>query len=236
MVPWEPGFAIARDEGVAESEPATRIEQAEARADEAEARTELAETRTEQAETRTEQAETRTEQAETRTEQAKARTEKAKARTEQAEIRTEQAEVRVEQAETRTEQAESRTEQVAALSNQAILASEVNYRRLFETSQDGILLFDPDTGQISDANQFLGKLLGFSHDEMVGKTFREFSPLKDLELNFKILEQSQTDGYVRHDELPLKTRAGRTIFVEMVSNVFQDGDRRVIQCNIRDIT
>ncbi len=36
--------------------------------------------------------------------------------------------------------------------------------------------------------------------------------------------------------LPLKTRDGRSIAVEFVSNVYQAGDKKVIQCNIRDIT
>jgi PAS domain-containing protein len=33
--------------------------------------------------------------------------------------------------------------------------SETHYRRLFETAQDGILIIDADTGQISDVNPFL---------------------------------------------------------------------------------
>jgi PAS domain S-box-containing protein len=200
----------------------TRIEQAEARAEQAEARTE-------HAETRIEQAETRTEQAETRTEQAKARTEQAKARTEQAEVRTEQAEARTEQAESRTEQAETR-------SDQAIRASEVSYRRLFEASRDGILLIAADTGRISDANHCISELLGYSRQEMVGMTFRELSPLKDIELDFAMLERLPADGHVRHDELPLATRDGRAILVELVSNIYQVGDQKAIQCNIRDIT
>jgi PAS domain S-box-containing protein len=47
--------------------------------------------------------------------------------------------------------------------------SEIRYRRLFETAKDGILLLDADTGQIIDVNPFLIKLLGYSHDELLGK-------------------------------------------------------------------
>jgi PAS domain S-box-containing protein len=189
-------------------------------------------TRIEQAETRTEQANTRTEQAEMRTEQANARTKQAEARTEQATTRTEQANTRTEQANTRTEQAEMRAE----TSEQGFRVSELSYRRLFEAAKDGILILDVDTGRISDVNPFLVELLGSSHSEMLGKTVGELSPFKDMESNKVMLERLQRDGYVRYEDLPLETKDGRHIAVEFVSNVYQVGDKKVIQCNIRDIT
>jgi PAS domain S-box-containing protein len=188
------------------------------------------------AEARTELAERRTEQAEARTEQAEARIEQAEVRTEQAETRTEQAKTRTEQAEIRSEQAEMRTEQAASRSEEAIRASELSYRRLFEAARDGILMLDEETGRISDVNPFLVELLGFSHSEMIGKTVGELSPFKDIESNKVMLERLQKDGYVRYENLPLERRDGRKIAVEFVSNVYQAGERRVIQCNIRDIT
>jgi PAS domain S-box-containing protein len=214
----------------------TLLEEAETRTERAEARTKQADTRTEQAVARTEQANTRTEQAEARTELANTRTEQAEARTEQANTRTEQAEARTEQANTRTEQAEARTEQADTRSEHAIRASELRYRRLFEAAKDGILILDVDTGRISDVNPFLTELLGFSHSEMVGKTVGELSPFKDIESNQAMLEQLQQHGYVRYEDLPLETRDGRRIAVEFVSNVYEAGDKKVIQCNVRDIT
>jgi two-component system cell cycle sensor histidine kinase/response regulator CckA len=119
---------------------------------------------------------------------------------------------------------------------QALRASELSYRRLFEAAQDGILILDVARGRITDANPFLVKLLGFSRDEMLGKTVGELSPFRDVVSNLAMLERLQKDGYVRYEDLPLKTKDGRDIAVEFVSNVYQAGDRKVIQCNIRDIT
>ncbi len=130
---------------------------------------------------------------------------------------------------TRSEHAEIRSEQV-------IHASELSYRRLFEMARDGILILDADTGHINDVNPYLVELLGFSHDEMVGKTVGELSPFKDIESNKVMLERLQKDGYVRYDDLPLETRSGQHIAVEFVSNVYQAGGCSVIQCNIRNIT
>jgi PAS domain S-box-containing protein len=118
----------------------------------------------------------------------------------------------------------------------ALRASELSYRRLFEAAQDGILILDADTGHISDVNPFLVRLLGYSHEEMIGKTVGELSPFKDMESHQIMLERLQKDGYVRYEDLPLETRDGRRIAVEFVSNVYQAGDKKVIQCNVRDIT
>jgi PAS domain S-box-containing protein len=202
----------------------------------AELRTEQAELRTEKAEERTEQAKARTEQAKTRIEQAEMRTEAAEIRTEQAESRTEEAETRTEQAKTRTEEAEIRTEHANTRNELAIQVSEVRYRRLFEAAQDGILILDVEKGRIDDVNPYLVTLLGFSHDEMVGKTVGELSPFKDIVSNQAMLEQLQQNEYVRYDDLQLETKDGRHIAVEFVSNVYEAGDKKVIQCNIRDIT
>ena len=115
-------------------------------------------------------------------------------------------------------------------------ASEVSYRRLFEAARDGILILDADTGQITDVNPFLLELLGFSHSEIVGKTVGELSPFRDVVSNQDVLERLQKEGCVRYDDLPLKTKDGRSVDVEFVSNVYQAGNKWVIQCNIRDIT
>jgi PAS domain S-box-containing protein len=115
-------------------------------------------------------------------------------------------------------------------------ASELSHRRLFETSQDGILILDAEAGRVNDVNPFLVKLLGFSRSEMVGKTVGELSPFRDIAGNKAMLERLQKDKYVRYENLPMETRDGRHIAVEFVSNVYNAGDVKVIQCNIRDIT
>lgn len=114
--------------------------------------------------------------------------------------------------------------------------SERNYRRLFESAQDAILILDADSGRITDANPFLLELLGFSIAEVMGKTVGELSPFKDIMPNQVMLERLQDEGYVKYNDLPLETRDGRQIAVEFVSNVYEAGDQLVIQCNIRDIT
>ncbi len=118
----------------------------------------------------------------------------------------------------------------------SLAASEVRYRRLFEAARDGILILDFETGRITDANPFLSELLGFSRDEMIGKTVGELSPFRDLAANEIMLDRLQEREYIRYEDLPLETKDGRKSAVEFVSNVYDVGGQKVIQCNIRDIT
>lgn len=52
---------------------------------------------------------------------------------------------------------------------QTLKDSELRYRRLFEASQDGILILDARTGMIEDVNPYLIKMLGYSHAEFIKK-------------------------------------------------------------------
>jgi PAS domain S-box-containing protein len=118
----------------------------------------------------------------------------------------------------------------------ALRASETRYRRLFEAAQDGILILNAETGMIDDVNPFLVKLLGLSREQFLGKQLWELGFFKDIAANQASFAELQEKGYVRYDDLPMKTAGGRRIEVEFVSNVYPVNHHKVIQCNIRDIT
>ena len=119
---------------------------------------------------------------------------------------------------------------------EALQASDVRYRRLFEAAQDGILILDYATGQVLDVNPFFTKLLGYSHAELVGKDLWEIGPVKDISASRLSFADLQTKGVIRYNDLPLEARDGRRLAVEFVSNVYSVGGTQVVQCNIRDIT
>ena len=118
----------------------------------------------------------------------------------------------------------------------ALKASEIRYRRLFETAKDGILLLDADTGRITDANPFLQEMLGYSHTELLGKRLWEIGPFRDIAASRGAFRKLQRKEYIRYDNLPLETKGHRHKHVEFISNVYLVNGTRVIQCNIRDIT
>ena len=62
----------------------------------------------------------------------------------------------------------------------AMLVSELRYRRLFEAARDGILILDADSGQIVDVNPFVEDILGYSHKEFLNKKLWEIGLFKDI--------------------------------------------------------
>src|SRR5205085_4120037 len=118
----------------------------------------------------------------------------------------------------------------------ALEVSELRYRRLFETAQDGILILDANTGKIIDVNPFLLDLLDYPFESMIGLRLWEIGQFKDVAANQAAFEALQTNEYIRYENLPLRTKSGKEIQVEFVSNVYFVGSDKVIQCNIRDIS
>src|SRR3984893_8341355 len=114
--------------------------------------------------------------------------------------------------------------------------SELRYRRLFETAQDGILILDANTGKIIDVNPFLLDLLDYPFESMIGLRLWEIGQFKDIAANQAAFEALQKNEYIRYENLPLRTKTGKEIQVEFVSNVYFVGSDKVIQCNIRDIS
>ena len=119
---------------------------------------------------------------------------------------------------------------------EALHESEERYRRLFETAQDGILILDAESGAITDANPFLIDMLGYARADLMGKRLWEVSAFTDREASKSSFEELQKKGYIRYNDLPLGTNDGQKRQVEFVSNVYLVNGKKVIQCNIRDIT
>ena len=117
-----------------------------------------------------------------------------------------------------------------------IRTSEIRYRRLFEAARDGILILDPTTRKITDANPFMSELLGYPRDELLGKELWEIGLLKDEKASRAAFRELQRKHFIRYENLPLENKAGQRREVEFVSNLYDEGGRKVIQCNIRDIT
>ena len=117
-----------------------------------------------------------------------------------------------------------------------LIASELRYRRLFESAKDGILILDAKSGKINDVNPFLTELLGFSRDQLINKRVWEIGFFKDIIANKEKFLELKEKKYIRYENLPLETADGRKIDVEFVSNVYLENHQDVIQCNIRDIT
>jgi PAS domain S-box-containing protein len=89
---------------------------------------------------------------------------------------------------------------------------------------------------IEDVNPFLIDMLGYSREEFLKKKIWEVGAFVDIEASHIAFETLQKNEFIRYEDLPLRTKSGRLIDVEFISNVYLVGVEKVIQCDIRDIS
>ncbi len=140
------------------------------------------------------------------------------------------------QAQDELTQINERLEEMVEERTAELTASEVKFRRLFEAAKDGILILNADTGVVDDVNPFLSQLLGQESEQIVGKKVWELGFINDIIANKANFEELQQKEYIRYEDKPLENDDGERIDVEFVSNIYEVNGRKVIQCNIRDIT
>ncbi len=114
--------------------------------------------------------------------------------------------------------------------------AEAKYRRLFETAKDGILIIDGDSGEITDVNARILDLFECSRAELIGKLFWEAGPIEGVPDGRAVFERLRSEELVRLPDLSVKTRSDRHIEIEALGNMYREGEKRVVQFNIRDIT
>jgi PAS domain S-box-containing protein len=132
----------------------------------------------------------------------------------------------------RTKDSQPRTDPAAP----SLRSSEIRYRRLFEAARDGILILDPDSRKIIDANPFITDLLGYSKKQLINKELWELGFHEDAGASRLAFQELEETGFIRYENLPLETKKGQRRQVEFVSNLYVEDGHRVIQCNVRDIT
>ncbi len=118
----------------------------------------------------------------------------------------------------------------------ALRTSEVRFRRLFEAAHDGVLLLDPDTRRIVDANPFMTTLLGAPRELLIGRDLYEIGFHVDGSANRDMFQTLKATRQVRYENLTLQSDDGVSRVVEVLANLYDEDGRSVIQCNFRDVT
>ena len=120
--------------------------------------------------------------------------------------------------------------------NAKLQVSELYYRRLFESAKDGILLLDLASGRISDVNDSVVEMLGYSRDQYVKKQFLDVLPFRNIPASRAALAKLQSGESVSFEHWPMESEGKSTVDVEFFGSVYMVDGTLIAQCNLRDIT
>jgi len=116
----------------------------------------------------------------------------------------------------------------------ALRQSEQDYRALFEQAHDAILILDPATETVLEANQRACGMYGLTHAELLGRSLRAVS--KDVERGRGYIYQTLHSTEPITFETVQYRRDGTEVFLEVTAAVIQYHAQRAILSVNRDIT
>ncbi|MFT5468367.1 MAG: PAS domain S-box-containing protein [Verrucomicrobiales bacterium] len=111
--------------------------------------------------------------------------------------------------------------------------SEAYNRGLIEASVDGLITVDPE-GLISDVNEQMGRMSGYSREELIGTPFADY--FVNAERATEGVEETFREGVVTDYVLTLAMRDGKQVRVSFNASIFKDpsGDVRGIFASAHD--
>ena len=114
--------------------------------------------------------------------------------------------------------------------------AESRYRRLFESSQDGIVIADAATRRITDVNPTLAALLGVPPDALVGRKLEETCLFKKSDAGPLVLRDLRSGETAHYDDFAMVTCRGERVRVEVLGSSYTEDGKELLQLNIRDVT
>ena len=105
-------------------------------------------------------------------------------------------------------------------------------RAVFEQLADGVVLHEPDTGEIRDANERFCELVGYSREELLGETVDLITPDDETDA----YEQARPQEGPQLFEWRQQHRDGHTVPVEGHLTVVTVGGCERVLTSVRDIT
>ncbi|MBF0376568.1 MAG: transporter substrate-binding domain-containing protein [Desulfamplus sp.] len=121
-------------------------------------------------------------------------------------------------------------------SNKALLDSEEKFRLAFHTNPDSINLNRLEDGCYIDINEGFTKIMGYTREEVIGKTSLELSIWKNPEERARLVECLKKDGYVENMEAQFIGKDGNIRDGLMSASVLKINGENVIISITRDNT
>ena len=120
------------------------------------------------------------------------------------------------------------------LANSKLHQSELQFKSLFENNHSVVLLIDPASGEIKDANTFACNYYGWSHSEICSKNISEINTLSTEEV--KVEMQKSKDKKCKHFYYKHRMANGEVRDVKVYSGPVLIGNSNLLYSIIYDIT
>ena len=115
---------------------------------------------------------------------------------------------------------------------------EREYEQIFDMAGDGIVIHDPESGAVVDANQQIADLLGYDREAFLDRPLSEFQATEKgaggRQARELIRESAQRGG--QEFEWPLETSDGETVWVRARHEIGEIGGEERIVALLHDIT
>lgn len=121
-----------------------------------------------------------------------------------------------------------------AREHQALVESEKRYRGLFENNHVAMLLIDPSSGKILDANSAATALYGWAREELLAKRIHEINTMQTDPLNnliAQVVDKEENHFLFKHQRAD-----GSICDVEVYCNPIELGGRTFLYSMVYDIT
>ena len=112
--------------------------------------------------------------------------------------------------------------------------ADVRFRRLFEASRDATIVTDSSSGEVLDLNPAAAAMINLSRQEVNGRRLRDLGVFAAEDFEDLAASIAATGSWQR--PVIVSARDGSRSEVEVLANVYDEGDRKVIQLNLRDLS
>ena len=115
-----------------------------------------------------------------------------------------------------------------------IRESEQRYRSLVKQSQEGIFIFDPESGRVQETNPCFLQLLGYSEEDALHLTIYDLVMDDKDEIDSNI-QHTVEAGLIVIPNRKYRKKDGSVLDVEIRASLITLANARVILCNITDV-
>jgi PAS domain S-box-containing protein len=120
---------------------------------------------------------------------------------------------------------------------EALRESEERFRTVFDGSLDSIVLIEPDTGVILDANPTAAEAVSMSQEGIVGLTYLDFVPNESKAYAEEVYRRVTRDELSEEPaEIPVRRTDGGCVPFEVLGQMIQINGKPVVLAVLRDIT